>query len=333
MLHVTTQPAKASSLKMNRCSRRDILRAAASLIGSASLRSQQEPTFKTGVKVVNVLATVTNKKGELISDLTQEDFSLSEQGRPQIIRYFAKQSDLPLTLGLMVDTSMSQRRVLDAERGASLSFLDQVLRETKDKVFIIQFDMTVLIRQGLTSSRRELNDALAFVDTPTHAQLRDQIGGGTLLYDAVVFASNDLMKKQSGRKALILLTDGVDIGSDASLSDAIEAAQRTDTLVYSILFSDAGAYGIPLLGHMGGSDGRGALTRISRETGGGFFEVSKKHTIDNIFRTIEDELRSQYSLGYVSDEPVRISEFRKIQLTAKPKGLVVQARDRYWAQR
>src|SRR5260370_2520018 len=115
------------------------------------------------------------------------------------------------------------------------------------------------------------------------------------------------MQDQHGRKALILLTDGVDVGSDASLMDAIEAAQRADTLVYSILFADSGAYGfLPF----GGPDGAGALRRISRDTGAGFFEVSKKHGIDQIFDAIQDELRSQYSIGYVSNEPVRISEWR-----------------------
>src|SRR5258707_9604257 len=202
-----------------------------SVAGGALLRAQDDPVFTSTVKVVNVLATVTNKTGEIVRDLTQEDFAILEQGRPQTIRYFARQTDLPLTLGLMVDTSMSQRHVLGAERGASMRFLNQVLRETKDHVFLMQFDMNVQLKQGLTASRRELEDALAYVDTPTRAQLREQRGGGTLLYDAVITASNDLMKKQQGRKALILLTDGVDTGSEATLTDSIEAAQRADTML------------------------------------------------------------------------------------------------------
>jgi VWFA-related protein len=156
--------------------------------------------------------------------------------------------------------------------------------------------------------------------------LQAQSGGGTLLYDAVVTAAQDVMSKQQGRKALILLTDGVDTGSESTLAEATDAAQRSDTLVYSILFADAGAYGF------GGSpDGRRPLQRMSQDTGGGLFEVSKKHGIDQIFDQIQDELRSQYSLGYVSDQPVTVSSFRRIQLTTKRKGLVVQARDRYWA--
>jgi VWFA-related protein len=311
-------------------SRREFGISAASFLYTATgLRAQDDATFKAGIKVVNVLATVRTKKGEIIRNLEKDDFSLAENGHPQTIRYFARQSDLPITIGLMVDTSMSQRRVMESERAASFRFLEQVLRDATDQVFIMQFDMAMIMRQKLTSSFKQLNDALAYVDTPDRQELSIPTSKGTVLYDAVVKASKEVMQEQHGRKALILLTDGVDVGSDASLMDAIEAAQRADTLVYSILFSDPGAYGF--LG--GGENGAGALKRISRDTGAGFFEVSKKHGIDQMFDAIQDELRSQYSIGYVSGEPVRISEWRSIQLTAKPKGLVVQARERYWAQR
>ncbi len=309
--------------------RRTILKSAATIFLAGLGRAQDaEPTFSTSVKVVNVLATVRNKQGEIIRDLVEGDFAIQEENRPQKIRYFAKQSDLPLTIGLMVDTSMSQQRLIDKERGASYRFLDQVIREDKDKVFIMQFDMSVQLRQPLTASRKQLDDTLALVDTPTRNELR-MVGsaGGTLLYDAVLKASNDQMKQQHGRKALILMTDGVDFGSENTDSAAIDAAQKADTLIYSIYFTDPGAYG------GGGPDGQKILSRMSKETGGGFFAVSKKVAIDQIFDQIQDELRSQYSLGYVSDVPVVISEFRKITVSTREKGLRVQARDRYWAQR
>src|ERR1700688_5030007 len=137
------------------------------------------------------------------------------------------------------------------------------------------------------------------------------------------------MRKAGNRKALIVLSDGVDTGSEASLAQCIAASQRADTLIYAILFADPGAYGFSFAG----STGKSAMMRMARETGGSFFEVSKKVTIDRIFERIQQELRSQYSLGYVSDDPVRISEFRKIQLAVKPKGLAVQTREQYWAQR
>ncbi|HKD09963.1 MAG TPA: VWA domain-containing protein [Bryobacteraceae bacterium] len=288
---------------------------------TAALARAQEPdvTFSTNVKVVSILATVLNKQGQIIRDLTKDDFVVTENGRPQTIKYFSRDTDLPLTLGLMIDTSMSQVQVINAERVASFRFLDRVLREDRDQVFIMQFDMSVQTPQALTSSRDQLRQSLVYVDTPTRQELRNQTGGGTLLFDAVVKGCNEIMSRRQGRKAMIIMSDGGENGSEASLQDAIDAAHRSDTLIYSILF--------------GGTEGKSILQRMSRETGGGYYEATKKFTIDQVFSVIEDELRSQYNLGYVSDTPVRISEFRKLQLTVKQKGLVVQARDRYWAQR
>ena len=308
------------------CSRRHFLLGTAAL----ALRAQDtEPTFSSNVKVVNTLATVQNRSGELIHDLKKEDFTVLEDRRPQVIRYFSQQSDLPLTLGLMVDTSMSQEKVMDAERGASMQFLDQLFRENKDHVFLMQFDMTIQLRQPLTSSLKPLYSVLPYVDTPTRRELMSGGSAGTLLFDAIIKASKDVMKPLQGRKALIVLSDGVDVGSEANVSDAVEAAQKADTLIYSIEFSDASFYG----GHVfGGNEGRNALMKLASETGGGFFSVSKKLSIEQIFSMIDAELRNQYSIGYVSDKPCTISEFRKIQLTLKQKGLIVQARTRYWAQ-
>jgi len=288
---------------------------------------EDEAIFKTDVRVVNVLASVRDKKGTFIRDLSKDDFSLLEDGRPQTITYFSRETNLPLTLGLMVDTSMSQHRLLDAERGASYRFLDRMLRD-QDQVFIMQFDMAVQLPQDLTSSRKQLEDTLPLVDTPTRDELRmEGMRGGTLLYDAVVRASNDIMKKRTGRKALIVLSDGGENGSEATLEEAIDAAQLADTLIYSVLFADPAYQGF------GGPDGASILRRLSKETGGGFYEVSKKQSIDQIFDRIQDELRSQYSLGYVPDKPVTVSEFRRIRLTTRQPGLVVQARDRYWLKR
>src|SRR5579863_1366770 len=191
-------------------SRRQFVASAASLLaaGACVARAQDEATFTTGVKVVNVLATVRTKKNEIVRDLTKDDFALTENGRPQTIRYFSKETDLPLTVGLMVDTSMSQQKVLESERSASFRFLDQVLRESKDKLFVMQFDMAVQLRQPLTSSRRALEEVLPYVDTPTRKELGMQNGVGTLLYDAIVKASNKVLQDQKNRKAMIVLSDG-----------------------------------------------------------------------------------------------------------------------------
>jgi VWFA-related protein len=327
-VHPEAQPLATAHPPRN--SRRQFLRSAASLLGASSLAlGQDQPTFSTGVKVVNVLATVRTKKNEIVRDLTKDDFLLSENSRPQTIRYFSRESDLPLTVGLMIDTSMSQQRVLESERTASFRFLDQVLRESKDKLFVMQFDMAVLLRQPLTSSRRELEATLPYVDTPTRRDLSLQTGGGTLLYDAIVQASNTVLKNQNDRKAMIVLSDGGENGSTATLTDAIEAAQRSDALIYSILFSDS-SYGGPSF--FGGLDGKGILQKLSKETGASFYEVSKKQGIEQIYGAIQEELRSQYNLGFVSDQPNGISEFRTLKLSTKQKGLVVQYRERYWAK-
>jgi VWFA-related protein len=314
-----------------RASRRRFLLSAVSagalLRAQSQSDTQTDAIFTSGVKVVNTLATVQTKTGKLVNDLTKDDFTLLEDGRPQNIRYFSQQSDLPLTLGLMVDTSMSQGRVMDAERGASTQFLDQMFRENKDHVFLMQFDMTIRLRQPMTSSLKPLYEVLPFVDTPTRKELMNGGSAGTLLFDAIIKASSEIMKPLQGRKALIVLSDGEDVGSEAGVADAVEAAQRADTLIYSIEFSDASYYG-----GFGGDQGHKWLIKLAAETGGGFFSVNKKVTINQIFSLIEAELRNQYSIGYISDKPCTISEFRKLQLQVKQKGLIVQARPRYWAQ-
>ena len=338
-----------------------------------ALLAQQSPTFTTDVNVVNLFATVRDKDGHLVNNLSKDDFTLQEDGRPQMIRYFSRETDLPLTLGLLVDTSRSQRNVIDAERSASYTFFEHVLREDKDQAFVLHFDHQVELLQDLTPSRQKLNKALHALEVDEDDSRQQSSGGnpgggypggsgrggrgagsrhggGTLLYDAIYLASgDDLMKKQKGRKALLVLTDGVDRGSKVSISEAIEAAQRSDTLVYSIYFaSNEGFPGFGRgMGHGGGMgrgggtgrgrypqeerpDGKKVLRRISKETGGTFFEVSKKQTIDNIYSHIEEELRNQYSLGYASDQPASQTGYRTITLIVNKKNMTAQTREGYY---
>jgi VWFA-related protein len=324
-------------------------------VAGAGLIRAQDTTFSAGVKVVNVLATVHDKSGKIISSLTKDDFELMEDGHPQTIGYFSRETDVPLTLGLLVDTSMSQRAVLGEERTASYRFLQKVLREDRDSAFLIHFDFEVELLQDLTSSREKLEKALDQIGLPRgeRPQMRrpgEGRGGGgggrgrfgTTLYDAILLASNEIMKPRQGRKALILLTDGRDSASKVPLSEAIEAAQRADTLVYSIYF--AGQQPEAFRGRGGGRgrrrffqtpqqrpDGKKILQRISEETGGAFFEVSKKLTVDQIYDRIQEDLRNQYSLGYPSTGTG--NEFRKIKVTVKKKDLTVQAREGYYPGR
>jgi len=340
--------------------------------GSTEDGSVPAATFSVKVKVVNVLATVRDKHGKIVNNLSKDDFSLTEDGRAQSIHYFSRETDLPLTLGLLVDTSLSQRRVLDQERNASHSFLDQMVREDRDKAFIIHFDREVELLQDLTSSHPKLEKALEELQTPQYnrdtgggggnwpseaggrGRRGGHHGGGTMLYDAIFLASNELMQKQEGRKALVLLTDGVDTGSKETLDAAIEAAQKSNTVVYTILFKDdegygSGGYHHPSIGFPGGGwpgggptgghrypgqrpDGKKVLDRISKETGGRLFEVSKKEPIDQIYLQIGDELRNQYNLGYTPDRAdTEESGYHKIQVSAKQKDLTVRARDGYYS--
>src|ERR1035441_5597916 len=228
----------------------------------AAEHDQQETTTITkDVNVVNVLATVRNKQGQIVNNLTKDDFKLADDGRPQTIKYFAKVTDMPLTLGLLVDTSLSQRRVLEQERTASYTFLEDLLREWKDKAFVLHFDSEVELLQDLTNKRPKLEAALQKLEVPSPQQSQSggssPHGGGTLLNDAVFLASDEIMSKLEGRKALIILSDGVDQGSKVSLTRAIEAAQRADTLVYTILFADSQAYNNMAGGNPGGHHGGG----------------------------------------------------------------------------
>jgi VWFA-related protein len=333
------------------------------------LKRPQEGQQKIAVEVktVSVLATVRDKHGKIIPNLTKDDFQLDEDGRPQIINYFAHESDLPLRLGLLVDTSLSQRKVLDQERSASYGFLDQLLRQDKDLAFVIHFDHEVELLQDFTPSRPKLQEALQKLTTPQFeggggsnsgggggggsgggrgGRGRGSRGGGTLLYDAIYLASDELMSKQQGRKALIILSDGVDRGSKETLAEAIATAQRADTIVYSILFADEEENGRPggfrMGGPMGGGrgggryprqeerpDGKKILEQISKETGGRLFKVSKKDTVDKIYAEIQEDLLNQYSLAYTPDKGNTVG-YHKIHLVAKPKDLVVQARDGYY---
>jgi VWFA-related protein len=396
-------------------SRRSLLSAIPFLPAAKLLRGQspQAPpaqqegsratNFSTDVKVVNLFATVRTKQGKIVHDLTKDDFSLDDEGRQQPIKFFSQEANAPLYLGLLVDTSGSQRRVLTEERSASFKFFGQVLRPEKDLAFVLHFDYQVELLQDFTASRAKLERALDLLEVGDQRQQQQgqqggsqggnypqgggypgggypgggypgggypgggrryprggggnyptgggRRNGGTMLYDSILLASDDLMKKQEGRKALVLLTDGVDTGSKVTLYEAITAAQKSDTMVYSVLFADSDAYGnggglsVPgmgrrrPMGYPGGGgganrpDGKKVLQQIAEETGGRFYQVSHFHPIDKIYADIEEDLRNQYSIGFTPDQPGEAGLYHHVHLTAKKKKevLVVQARAGYYA--
>lgn len=293
------------------------------------------PTISVDVDVVNVFCTVRNKQGGLVNDLDKSDFLIEEDGQPQTIKYFSRQTDLPLTIGLLVDTSISQGALIYQERLASSLFFREMLRVRKDQAFLISFDVNVDLLQDLTDSSKLLRAGLD--------KLRVNAGGGgfgagpvpsaskprgTLLYDAVFLAADEVLKRQVGRKAIVLITDGNDFGSQLNLKQAVAAAQKSDVIIYGILYLDRQFYSRG--GMFGGFGGSGELKKMAEETGGRVFEVTKKKPLKDIYHELQQELRSQYSIGYTPANTRGGAGFRRIKVTTRNRDLRVQARQGYY---
>jgi VWFA-related protein len=288
--------------------------------------------IKVDVDVVNLYCSVRNKNA-LISNLEKNDFTLAEDGTSQTIKYFTRETDLPLTIGLLVDVSNSQRNLIEIERRAANSFFSSVLKK-KDVAFLISFGADSDLLQDITGSPRVLQDGLnrmklnggfsginsGPVPTMSHAR-------GTVLYDAVYLASNDMLSKEVGRKAIVLITDGEDEGSTLSMKAAIEAAQKADAIIYGILYVDRQFYG----GFGGGYSGESVLKQMSEETGGRLFRVDRKETLESIFDQIQQEMRTQYAIGYTPTNGKKDGSYRKIDLRTGNKDLKVQVRKGYYA--
>ena len=302
-------------------------------------QDQSSTTLKVNVNVVQLFFNVKDKRGALIPNLTKNDFQILEDGKPQTIKYFAAESNLPLTLGILIDSSGSQARVLDMEKQVGGEFLSQILRD-KDLAFVIDFDVNVELLQDFTSSVRLLKTALNQARINTAGGSGTGIPGlgggtvptqgaprGTLLYDAVYLASHDELAQQVGRKAMILLTDGQDEGSQLKIKDAIEAAQKSDSIVYVLLCADRGFYG-----GFGGYSGEGEMKKMTQETGGRVIDVGNKYEkLKEGFDQIANELRSQYNIGYSSTNPALDGTFRKVEIHASNKDYKIQSRAGYYA--
>jgi VWFA-related protein len=293
------------------------------------------PSIKVDVDVVSVLASVRDKKGALIPNLTKEDFTILEDGKPQPIKYFTRETDLPLTIGLLIDVSGSQRNLIQIERNAASQFFAQVLQK-KDEAFLISFGEETELLQDYTGSARLLTNAM------NDLRVSSGVGGlgpgpvptaggprGTVLYDAVYLAAHDQLQKQVGRKVIVVITDGVDEGSRLKIEDAIMAAQKADAVIYSIEYSDPGAYGG--FGWGMGNAGGGYLHRMSDDTGGHVYRVDRKNTLDVVFKELQDEMRSQYSIGYTPLNDAKDGGYRKLDIKLANKDLKAQARKGYYA--
>ncbi|MGI8990284.1 MAG: VWA domain-containing protein [Bryobacteraceae bacterium] len=298
---------------------------------------EDDAPIKVNVDVVNILCAVRDKHGALINNLAKDDFQLAEDGKPQTIKYFTRETDLPLTIGLLVDVSGSQERLIEIERQAAYNFFSSVLKK-KDVAFLISFGADAELLQDITGSARLLREGLDHLKlnagfqgihpgpVPTMSQPR-----GTVLYDAVYLAASDRLSKEVGRKAIVLITDGVDQGSRLKLEAAVEAAQKSDAVIYSIYYVDPSAYGGG--GFSFGGGGEGYLKKMSEETGGHVFKVDRKHSLDNIFEELQQEMRSQYSIGFTPTNDRKDGSYRKLDLHAQDRNLKVQARKGYYAIR
>jgi VWFA-related protein len=296
-------------------------------------------TLKVNVDVVQLFFNVKDKHGALIPNLNKDNFQLFEDGKPQVIKYFKAESDLPLTLGMLIDSSGSQQRVLEMEKEVGASFLENTLRQ-KDEAFVISFDIDITLLQDFTNSVSRLRHALneAKINTGGVGCSTGPMGPqgpipcpstgprGTALYDAVYLASHDEFSHEVGRKAMILLTDGDDQGSRLKIRDAIEAAQKADAICYVLLIADRGFYGF------GGYSGDAEMRKLTQETGGRVIEVGNKiEKLRKAFDQISEELRSQYNIGYVPTNNVRDGSFRKVEIKPKDSNYKVQARSGYYA--
>jgi VWFA-related protein len=316
-----------------------------SLTAALCAQQQQKPvedapdTIKVDVNVVNVLASVRDKKGMLMPHLEKQDFTILEDGKPQTIKYFTRETDLPLTIGMLVDTSGSQVNLIGIEKNAASQFFSQVLGK-KDEAFLLMFGEESELLQDYTNSIRLLNEGL------NQLRLSAPVGGfgpgpvptvgqprGTVLYDAVYLASAEKLRQEVGRKVIVVITDGVDEGSKLPIDEAIEAAQKSDAVIYSILYEDRGFYSRFGGGMSFGGGGEAALHKMSDATGGHVFRVDSRHPLDEVFKELQEEMRTQYAIGYTPTNEVRDGTYRKLEVKMVNKDLKAQARKGYYAMK
>lgn len=291
------------------------------------------PSIKVDVDLVNVLASVRDKKGMLIPTLEKTDFTVLEDGKPQEIKYFTKETDLPLTIGLLIDVSRSQENLIGIEQNAASQFFSQVLRK-KDEAFLISFGEESELLQDYTGSSRLLQEGLKGL------RVSSGVGGlgpgpvptaggprGTVLYDAVYLAASEKLRTEVGRKVIVVITDGVDEGSRLTINQAVEAAQKADAVVYSIDYQDPRFYG-PF---GGGGGGEMALRKMSDETGGHVYKVDRRTTLEQVFKELQDEMRSQYSIAYTPSNDRKDGSYRKLDIKLANKDYKAQARKGYYA--
>lgn len=291
--------------------------------------------LNVSVNLVDVYFSVRDKNG-FVTGLTKDDCSLAEDKTAQTLKNLTQEKNLPLTIGILLDTSGSQQNVLQIEQDSGARFLREVITP-KDEAFLISFDVNVDLLADFTNSPNELRRAInkASINTASSSAGVPGIGGGpfpvsnprgTLLYDAVYLASHDKLQSQTGRKVLIILTDGQDQGSQETIKSAIESAQKANTIVYPILIADREGYASAGMVYTGSSE----MQRLAEETGGRVINTGNGRKLEEAFNQIQDELRTQYLASYTPTNRVADGKFRKVEMDCG-KGTKVQARKGYYA--
>ena len=288
-------------------------------------QDQGQGPLKVQTNVVNVFATVRNKQHGIVNDLNKEDFKITEDGVDQKVEFFSREVNMPITLGLLIDTSASMDRMIDAEQDAASRFLREVMHP-KDEAMVITFDFDVDLLADFTDDRSQLNRAIRKAQINaggpmiTPGTLPSGGPKGTDFYDALYLACHDELASEAGRKAVVVLTDAEDNGSKVKVEEAIEAAQRTDTVVHILLVYDP---------HYGANSG--VAKKITDETGGRMIVVNNEKHLQEAFDQISEELRSQYTLGYYPTNSARDGKFRKIKIEVSNHDDKVLARKGYYA--
>jgi VWFA-related protein len=314
--------------------------AADSKTGQQPEDSQQPTeTLKVNVNIVQLFFNVKDKHGALMPNLTKDDFEIYEDGQKQTLKYFTAESNLPLTIGMLIDSSGSQLRVLDMEKEVGGAFLRQILTD-KDEAYVMDFNIDASLVQDFTRDVRRLQKALNSVKINSGVTIPTLPGAGggpvptaqspgTVLYDAVYLSAHDMLSKEVGRKAMVLLTDGEDEGSRLKIRDAIEAAQKADAIVYVLLCADRGMYSSMGMGY----GGEGEMRKLTEASGGRVINVGNKFDkLRDAFDQIAAELRSQYNIGYTPTNTKLDGGYRKLEIKNK-QGYKIQARAGYYAGR
>jgi VWFA-related protein len=295
---------------------------------------QAQKPLKIKVEMVHLFATVRGKHGNIVSDLKKDNFRVFEDGKEQKVAYFSNEMNMPLTLGMLVDTSGSQDQLLGAEKQAAEEFLQQILTP-KDLAMVITFDLDVNLLADFTSTRRVLDSAIdrAQINAPANPSMIAQgpfpnssRPNGTHLYDAIYLACHDKLNGEAGRKAVIVLTDAQDYGSTETLDQAIDAAQRSDTVVHVLLISNPWQYL-----YAGGYEGQRVAEKLTKQTGGRLIRVTSGKQLDKAFKELAQELRSQYVIGYYPTDSARDGSFRKIKVETTPEKYHILTRSGYYA--